>query len=161
MNSNRPSITFLELVEGKENVCLEAVKRGDESAKTKLAWYKLSGVGGCEIDPNGAVALLEERAKDKDAEAMWMLGVCNEFGRGIEQDIERAEMLYKQSKRRRNLIGMNLDWNKNEEHSRGSGYLRGCLQYSYKHWFICNDDGSILTIRIDYLQIKMLMLCVN
>ncbi len=112
--------------------CLEAVERGDESAKTKLAWYKLSGVGGCEIDTNGAVALLEERVKDKDAEAMWMLGVCNEFGRGCEQDISRAEKLYKQSSEGGNEIGKILVENKNEYYSRGSGYLKGGLQCSCK-----------------------------
>ena len=115
---------------------LEAVERGDDSAKTKVAWYKLSGVGGCEIDANGAVALLEERVKDKDAEAMWMLGVCNEFGRGCEQDISRAEELYKQSGDGGNEIGKILVRNKDEEHSRGCGYLKGGLQCSYKHWSI-------------------------
>ena len=115
----------------------EAVEKGDdESAKTKLAWYKLSGVGGCEIDTNGAVALLEERVKDKDAEAMWMLGVCNEFGIGCEQDISRAEELYKQSSKGRNEIGMILVKNKSKEYSRGSGYLSGGLQRSYKYWLI-------------------------
>ena len=111
------------------NAVLEAVKRGDESAKTKLAWYKLSGVGGCEIDTNGAVALLEERVKDKDAEAMWMLGVCNEFGRGCEQDISRAERLYIQSSYGGNEIGKILVENKSKEHVRGSGYLKGGIAY--------------------------------
>ena len=100
---------------------LEAVERGDDSAKTKVAWYKLSGVGGCEIDTNGAVALLEERVKDKDAEAMWMLGVCNEFGRGCEQDIERAEKLYQQSKDGSNETGEILAWNQS---GRGTRCLR-------------------------------------
>ena len=115
---------------------LEAVEKGDESAKTKLAWYKLSGVGGCEIDTNGAVVLLEERVKDKDTEAMWMLGVCNEFGRGCEQDISRAEELYQQSNEGGSEIGEILVENKDEEHERGCGYLRGSLQCSYKNWYI-------------------------
>ena len=117
---------------------LEAVERGDESAKTKVAWHKLSGVGGCEIDANGAVALLEERVKDKDAEAMWMLGVCNEFGRGCVQDISRAEMLYKQSSDGGNAIGKILVKNKSEDHLRGSGYLRyeGLRSSYYKYWYI-------------------------
>ena len=109
---------------------LEAVEKGDESAKTKLAWYKLSGVGGCEIDTNGAVALLEERVKDKDAEAMWMLGLCNEFGRGCEQDIERAVMLYKQSSEGGNKIGKLLVRN-DIMRSRGSGHLWSGLLRSY------------------------------
>ena len=84
----------------------KAVEEGDESAKTKLAWLKLSGLGGAEKDEDGAVALLKERVKDRDVEAMWMLGVCNEYGIGTEQDIERAEDLYKQSSERWNEIGM-------------------------------------------------------
>ena len=40
-------------------------------------------------------ALLEEKVKDGDAVAMWMLGVCCEFGMGTEQNVERAEQLYK------------------------------------------------------------------
>ena len=121
---------------------LEAVERGDDSAKTKLAWYKLSGVGGCEIDADEAVALLEERVKDKDAEAMWMLGVCNEFGRGCEQDISRAEELYKQSSDEGNEIGKILVKNKNEEHPRGSGYLKGRFAMLIQVLAYCNDDRS-------------------
>ena len=139
---------------------LETFERGDDRAKTKLAWYKLSGVGGCEIDTNGAVELLEERVKAKDAEARWMLGVCYEFGRGCEQDISRAEMLYKQSSDGGNEIGKILVKNKDEEHPRGSGYLKGRgLQCAYKNWFIVMMTAD--TIRTDYLQVKMLMLCVN
>ena len=41
-------------------------RRGEESAKTKLAWYKLSGMGGAKVDVDGAVKLLEERVKGKD-----------------------------------------------------------------------------------------------
>ena len=46
-------------------------------------------------DAEAAVALLEEKVKDGDAEAMWMLGVCCEFGMGTEQDVKRAVQLYK------------------------------------------------------------------
>ena len=82
-----------------------AVEGGDEKTKTKLAWLMLSGLGGAVVDEDGAVALLEERVKDKDTEAMWMLGVCNEFGLGTEQDLERAKKLYEQSSDGRNAIG--------------------------------------------------------
>ena len=106
---------------------LDAVERGDESAKTTLAWYMLSGYGGADVDADGAVALLEERVKDRDAEAMWMLGVCYEFGIGIEQDIERASRLYNQSKAGGNEIGENLAKNV-RMHEKGSGYLKiSCL----------------------------------
>ena len=76
---------------------LEDVERGDECAKTDLAWFMLSGCGGAKVNAEAAVALLEERVKEKDEEAMWMLGLCVEYGRGIKQDIERAEGLYEQS----------------------------------------------------------------
>ena len=36
---------------------------------------------------------------------MWMLGLCKEYGRGIEQDIEGAEKLFKDSKEAGNEIG--------------------------------------------------------
>ena len=101
---------------------LNAVERGDESAKTKLAWLKLSGLGGCEVDEDGAVALLEERVKEGDGDAMWMLGVCCEFGIGIEQDVERAETLYKQSCERGNEIGKFFA--SHEEDGRGSGKMK-------------------------------------
>ena len=96
-----------------------AVENGDECAKTKLAWLMLSGLGGSvSIDRNGdsggrsvgndadsAVELLEERVKDRDSEAMWILGVCHEYGLGTEQDVERAESLYTQSSDEGNEIG--------------------------------------------------------
>ena len=100
---------------------LNAVERGDNSAKTQVAWYKLSGLGGAVKDEDGAVVLLEERVKEVDVEAMWMLGACNEFGIGTEQNIERAEELYKQSSERMNKTGKILMDNKSRE--RGSGYL--------------------------------------
>ena len=100
---------------------IRAVEGGDEIAKTKLAWLKLSGLGGAEKDEDGAVALLEERVKEGDDEAMWMLGVCNEYGIGTEQDIERAEDLYKQSHERGNKIGKFFAAYEDDE--RGSGNM--------------------------------------
>ena len=55
----------------------------------------LEGSHGMTRDADAAVALLEEKVKDRDAEAMWLLGVCCEFGMGTEQDVARAEQLYK------------------------------------------------------------------
>ena len=101
---------------------VSAVESGDNNAKTKLAWYKLSGRGGAEVDEDGAVVLLEERTEDKDAEAMWMLGMCCEYGMGCEQDLERAESLYKQSGEGRSVIGKFLAENGRDE--RGSGVMK-------------------------------------
>ena len=53
-------------------------------------------------DAEAAVALLEAKVKDGDAEAMWMLGVCCEFGMGTAQDAKRAEQLYKRGAKQGN-----------------------------------------------------------
>ena len=90
---------------------LSAVERGDGEAMTKLAWFMLAGLGGHDVD-DVAVELLEERVNKGDAEAMWILGVCNAFGIGTEPDIERASKLYGQSSERGNVIGKNLAENK-------------------------------------------------
>lgn len=44
-----------------------------------------------------AFSLLEDRTSHDDAEAMLMLAKCYAFGRGIEQDMERAEALVTES----------------------------------------------------------------
>ena len=87
---------------------LKAVKGGDEGAKTKIAWFLLSGLGGAENNEEKAVELLEERVKEKDSEAMWMLGVCCEFGVGMDQDIRRGMKLYLQSGGKKNAVGKSL-----------------------------------------------------
>ncbi len=101
---------------------LSAVERGEKSAKTKLAWFKLSGIGGAQVDVVGAVKILEERVKEGDGEAMWMLGLCKEYGRGTEQDIEGAEKLYKECAEAGNEIGKILV--KKGYMGRGSGKMR-------------------------------------
>ena len=73
MNSNKHvEESWSEL---KYDEVKSAVERGVESAKTKLAWLKLSGLGGAVVDKRGAVVLLEERVKDGDTDATWMLGM--------------------------------------------------------------------------------------
>ena len=74
-----------------------AVEKGNESAKTLLAWFLLSGRGGAPRNVEQAVALLEERVKKMDKEAMWMLGLCAEYAIGMSQDKQRAWVLYCQS----------------------------------------------------------------
>lgn len=103
-----------------------AVKKGDPRAKTPLAWLLLSGLGGADVDEDSAVALLEERVKDRDSEAMWILGLCKEYGLGTEQDFERAEGLYRRSRRGGNNIGRYLLWLGSKEglHRRGSRRLK-------------------------------------
>ena len=93
----------------------------------------LSGLGGVDVDEDGAVALLQERVKDGDTDAMWMLGICYEFGIGIEQDIEQAEKLYQQSSDRGNEIGeffVSHEWC---AYGRGSEEMwMNCLQMKHR-----------------------------
>ena len=110
--------TWLEL---KYEDVKRAIEGGNNSATTKLAWLKLSGLGGADVDEDGAVAMLEKRVRDRDTDAMWILGACYEYGMGIEQDIKRAEALYKQSSEKGNEIGLFFEyrgWN-----IRGSGKM--------------------------------------
>ena len=116
--------------EGKKGVADEAqyreavgaMEKGDESAKTSVAYFKLSGLGGAKVDADEAVALLEERVKEGDCEAKWMLGLCCEYGMGTEQDIERAEELYRESFEGGNVVGKLLK--ENGEDGRGSGVMK-------------------------------------
>ena len=86
-------------------VVLGALEKGNGSSKTDLAWYKLCGHGGARKNVDEAVVLLEEGVKAGDGEAMWMLGLCKEWGIGMKQDIKRAEKLYEQSREAGNEIG--------------------------------------------------------
>ena len=106
-----------------------------DRARTKVAFYKLSGDGGVKINEDLAVVLLEERVRDRDGEAMWMLGLCCEYGRGTERDIERAEKLYEKSSERRNVVGEFLK--QNNESGRGNGTMKvKCLHK--EQYLICS-----------------------
>ena len=107
--------TIDEIVNGEVALALE-------TAKTKIAFCKLSGRDGVEVDVDGAVALLEEREKEGDCEAKWMLGLCCEYGMGTEQDIERAETLYRESLEGGNFVGEFLV--KNNMSGRGTGVMK-------------------------------------
>ena len=89
---------------------------------TMNARWLLEGSHGMARDADAAVALLEDKVKDGDAEAMWMLGVCCEFGMGTKQDVERAEKLYERGAEQGNATAMLLtDKLKNKKG-------RGCTQ---------------------------------
>ena len=48
---------------------------------------------------------MKERVEDKDTDAMWILGLCYEYGMGCEQDLKEAESLYQRSCDGGNEIG--------------------------------------------------------
>ena len=135
-------------LEEEYRAALSSVDRGDDSRKTKLAWFKLSALGGCGFDGDGAVALLEERVKEGEPEAMWMLGLCSEFGIGIEQDFKRAKLLYSQSHDGENEIGTVLMENVGDERERGCGCLRvRRLRINCQIHIFTMYDGFILRFR--------------
>ena len=105
--------------EARYKEAVRAVESGDEKAKTVVAFYRLSGLGGAKVDPDEAVLLLEERVKDKDCEAGWMLGLCYGYGIGTERDSKRAKLLYKMSKEGGSVVGSFL-----LENERGNGVLK-------------------------------------
>jgi len=94
-----------EIEEQRYQEVLRDAEKGEGSAKTMLAWYKLSGCGGCVVDEDGAVEMLSKRVMEGDGEAMWMLGFCFEFGIGGKQDIEQAERLYQSSSSLKSPLG--------------------------------------------------------
>ena len=101
---------------------VHAMECGNKKIKTTVAWFMLSGRGGARVEPDGAVCLLKERVADDDSEAMWILGVCNEFGIGTEQDLEQAESLYGKSRDAENAIGLFLS--ENVRVAGGAGVIR-------------------------------------
>ena len=84
----------------------------------------LEGSHGMARDAGAAVALLEEEAKDGDAEAMWMLGVCCEFGMGTEQDVARAEQLYSRAAGQGNKTAKLLTDKLKNKNGRGSTQMK-------------------------------------
>ena len=98
-----------------------STQQQEEKMIEKARWM-LEGSHGMARDADAAVALLEEKMKDGDAEAMWMLGMCCEFGMGTEQDVERAEQLYERGAEQANATArLMTDKLKNQNG-------RGCTQ---------------------------------
>ena len=75
------------------------MRMATETETSEKALWMLEGSHGMTRDADGAVVLLEDLVnkqhnKHCNADAMWMLGVCCEFGIGTEQDVHRAEQLF-------------------------------------------------------------------
>jgi len=127
--------------ESSYNYYLKAVENGDETAKNYLAWYMLAGYG--DANPEEAVKLLQERVNEHNSDAMWMLGICYEFGIGTEQNLEQAESLYRQSGSR---IGNRLLKNGGGK-ERGNGVLgNGVLSVFPKYGYNAVSDVYFLKL---------------
>ena len=76
-------------------------------------------------DVKKAIALLEECVSETDGKAMWMLGLCHEYGIGMKPDFDKAKALYYQSSRRGDSFGEFLFHLNVLDNSGGSGYFCG------------------------------------
>ena len=121
--------TYQSSDEAEYNKAVHSMKSGDESAKTKVAFYLLSGRGGVKVDKERAFAMLTKQrslldffpALPRDGEKEWMTGLCYEYGMGTTQDTDRAEEYYRQSCEDGNAAGMFFALNPG--HGRGSGKM--------------------------------------
>ena len=67
-----------------------------EDVAIETARQMLQGNRDTPVDASAAVALLEELVDARaSTNAIWMLGVCYEYGIGTTQDLDRAVQLYK------------------------------------------------------------------
>ena len=67
-------------------------------AETEKALWMLEGRNGMARDADGAVVVLQQQVDEHhDAQAMWLLGLCCEYGMGTEQDTQLAEQLFQQA----------------------------------------------------------------
>ena len=66
--------------------------------KVSQARMLLGGDSSTPRDEIKAFGLLEQEAEALDSDAMWMLGLCYEFGMGTFKNLERAEELYGRAK---------------------------------------------------------------
>ena len=96
---------------------------------TEEALWLLEGSHGKERDAKAAVVLLEEKIKETDSDAMWMLGVCCEYGIGTKQDVMRAEQLYQCAAQQQNTTAQLLCGKL--KHWRGRGFTN--MELSSEH----------------------------
>ena len=121
------------------------------SGKARIPFLLLSGRGGVPVDEDTAVAVLTENRKDADS--LWMLGVCYEYGRGTDQSISLAEELYDKSSKNGNAIGAILSEMSNK---RGCGYISINGRDDVIHRFI---QCALPVIPVTVLDIKSAELC--
>ena len=104
---------------------------------TEEARWLLEGSHGKARDAKAAVVLLEEKAKNNDSDAMLMLGVCCEFGMGTEQDVKRAEQLYKQAAQQQNTTAQLLVDKLKNDNGRGCTNMKLSCEHNKSHHQKC------------------------
>ena len=101
----------------------EMMAKKTEECVKKARWM-LEGSHGMTRDADTAVVLLEDLVnKDRNTEAMWMLGVCCEFGIGTQQDVERAEQLFQNATQQGNTTAELLTGKLKNNNGRGQAQM--------------------------------------
>ena len=78
-------------------------------------------------DKEQAISFLKKRSLKGDGEAMWLLGLCFEFGIGMEQDISQAELFYYRSGKAGDYVGEFIS--AHSQGGRGTGVMKvKCLR---------------------------------
>ena len=77
--------------------------------------------------------MLKKRAESGEENAMYLLGLCYEFGIGETKDIEQAERIYKELQEKGNVVGTFL-YKHCCQNGRGSGPL---ILRSSDSYFVC------------------------
>ena len=90
---------------------------------TESAWNMLTGMFDDEVDAEGAVSKLRKRADANDYNALWILGLCHEFGVGCEKNLEEADALYAKSVEEGSAVGEFLVQNRKKQEDKGEGSL--------------------------------------
>ena len=70
------------------------IGEGKTRSRIQLAWKEFLGYDAGDGD---IIKQLNKEVEAKNGEAMWVYGICKEFGIGTEQDMEKARDLYEES----------------------------------------------------------------
>ena len=107
----------------KQQAKQEEKRMTTETETAEKALWMLEGSHGMTRDADGAVVLLEDlvnkHRNNNNTDAMWMLGVCCEFGIGTEQDVHRAEQLFESAAQQGNTTAMLLTDKLKNKNGRG------------------------------------------
>ena len=139
--------TFLADLEEPKHFAdlVAAANDGDTEAKVVLAWLKLQGRGSAKMDKEGGYQLLEECVALEDSDAMWLLGICNEYGLGCKQNIERAKDLYAKSCSNGNPLGTLLAKDRKDSVGSIDVVMKGLLK-ALSIWYVNIKFDEILVI---------------
>ena len=94
--------------------------------------------------------LANKHRNNNNADAMWMLGVCCEFGIGTEQDVHRAEQLFESAAQQGNTTAMLLTDKLKNKNGRGCMEISGfpkTTKLSLKRHFFPNVLLACMTMR--------------